>query len=213
MARIIKNPLGELSGIAGELVFKSGKNGNYISSKPTPTRKKPSAVQELQRNKMKLVMDFLQPMQGLIKECYFPFGKNKSGFHAAKSHYLKYALRFEQEAYHIDYPKALISFGDLRPPEEVKLEAIPATDSFRVSWSNNSLQAMAAPDDRLLFACYAPGQERFFYQTNCANRDESTFTFQLNNSWQGMSFHVWVGFQRPEEQRASPSYYAGKIDF
>lgn len=213
MARIVKNPFGELSGKAGELVFKKGKNGAYISSRPGPTRKKPSAVQQLQRNKMKLVMDFLIPMQGLLKECYFPFQKEKSGFHSAKSYYLKHALEFEDQGYRINYPKAMISFGELRPPEAISLEVVPEEYKFKINWTDNSNQGMAFPDDRLLLACYAPEKERFFYKTNLADRYEASHTFQLDNSWEEMSIHVWAGFHKPEEKRASMSTYVGEFDF
>lgn len=213
MARIVKNPLGELSGKAGELVFKNGKNGAYISSRPGPTRKKPSAVQQLQRNKMKLVMDFLIPIQGFIKECYFPFQKATSGFHAAKSYYLKHALLFEDKSYRINYPKALISFGDLRPAEGVSLEVFPESHSFKINWSDNSHQAMAFPNDRLLLSCYAPETNRLFYKTNLADRKDASYTFQLDNSWEGMKVHLWTGFHQPENQRASASVYVGEFEF
>src|SRR5690606_24533588 len=137
MARINKSLIGELSGKAGGLVFKTGKNGNYVSSLPTPTNKKPSVEQQLQRDKMTVVMDFLRPLQTLIKETYFVFKKNRSGYHAAKSYYLKKAVVMDNSTYTINYPKALLSFGDVLGMEGLQVTADALTYSITLQWLDN----------------------------------------------------------------------------
>src|SRR5690606_7744449 len=138
MARISKSLIGELSGKAGGLVFKTGKNGNYVSSLPMPTTKKPSAVQQLQRHKMTVVMDFLKPLFPFLRETYYPFQQNKSGFHAAKSYYLKEALIMDNGVYTINYSKALVSFGDVLAMEGIQITPDTATQSVMVQWIDNT---------------------------------------------------------------------------
>lgn len=213
MARINKSLIGELSGKAGGLVFKTGKNGNYVSSLPTPTTKKPSAEQQLQRNKMTVVMDFLRPLQFLIKEAYFPFQQNKSGFHAAKSYYLKEAVVMEQDVYSIHYPKALVSFGDVLGLEGLHVVTDAATFSIALHWTDNSHQAMAETDDKLLVVCYAPDTQELFYQTKVAERADGQVSITLDSSWQTTNIHLWAGFQSTEQLRASPSSYGGVFSF
>lgn len=213
MARIQKSLIGELSGKAGGLVFKTGKNGNYISSLPTPTNKKPTAEQQLQRNKMAVVMDFLRPLQFLIKEVYFPFQQNKSGFHAAKSYYLKEAVVIEHGAYSIHYPKALVSFGDVRGLEGLYVVPDAANYTISLQWIDNSHQAMASADDELLVVCYAPKTQELYYQTNVAQRADGQVSISLDASWQTMDIHLWAGFQSADQLRASPSSYGGSFSF
>lgn len=209
MARIIKNTIGELSGKAGGLVFKTGKNGNYVSSLPVHTKKKPSAVQQLQRNKMTLVMEFLQPFQHVFREVYFPFQQNKSGFHAAKSHYLKEAVAFENGKYTIDYSKALLGYGDLRMIKDLQITPDINTHSFTIQWIDNSRQAMACPDDQLMVVCFAPEtQQRYFFR-ELANRLDEQVVCNLGNYNTPAEFHIWAGFYQPEQKRASPSVYGG----
>ena len=214
MARILKSPIGELSGKAGGLVFKTGKNGNYVSSLPVPTKKKPSAVQQLQRNKMTVVMEFLRPFQYLIKDNYFPFQQNKSGFHAAKSYYLKEAVVFQNGDYSINYPKALLSYGDLRGIKDLQIAVAANNEGFNLQWTDNCNQAMAYPNDQLLVVCYAPeagGIRRSYYRKDLAQRADGEAFYPLGASNTSTEYHIWAGFCRPEEKRASPSMYAGSV--
>lgn len=210
MARITKSPIGELSGKAGGLVFKTGKNGNYVSSLPVHRNNKPSPVQQLQRDKMTTVMEFMRPFQWAFRDFYFPFQKNKSGFHAAKSYYLKEALLFENEQYVINFSKALLTYGDLRIIENLQLTPDAEHHTLQLQWTNNSTQALAYPEDALLVLFYAPESNQHFYFSKLARRADETAVCTLNNQ-QATEYHVWVGFYQPEQQRASPSVYGGKV--
>lgn len=209
MARITKSPIGQLSGKAGGLVFKTGKNGNYVSSLPVHRNNKPSPVQQLQRNKMTVVMEFMRPFQNVFKEVYFPFQQDKSGFHAAKSHYLKEAVVLENGDYTIDYSKALLSFGDLRIVENLQLTPDVDNHTLTIQWADNSKQAMAYPDDQLMVVCFAPETQQRCYFTQLAKRSDLQAVCDLGNFTTAAEFHVWVGFHQPEQQRASPSVYGG----
>lgn len=211
MARVIKNPFGELSGKVGTVVFKKGKNGAYISSLPTSTRHKPSVLQERQRLKMTTVMDFLKPLQQLFKEAYFPFEANKSGFHAAKSYYLREVVLPVGDTFEIDYPKALVSFGDLRPAVDVQLISDTNQHQLRLQWTDNSAQAMAYADDCLIVVIYTPQSNKMMYRTDLALRANGEATIDFNVLQESTNVHVWIGFYRPNKQRASMSTYAGSI--
>lgn len=211
MARVVKNPFGELSGKVGTVVFKKGKNGAYIASLPDVSKHKPSMRQKMQRLKMSTVMAFLQPLQLLLKQTYFPFESQKSGFHAAKSYYLKEVVVFANDTYEIDYSKALVSFGDLRPIADLQLIPDAATHSVTVNWTNNSGQAMAHPDDVLLLVYYAPEKNKLSYRTHVALRADGTAVLQLDSHWAQQSLHIWAGFYRPSEGRAAMSCYGGSV--
>lgn len=208
MARIKKSAIGELSGKAGELVFKTGKYGNYVSSLPVRRKDKPSAVQQLQRNKMTVVMEFMKSFQWAFKDYYFPFQQNKSGFHAAKSYYLQEALQFENEAYQINFSKALLTYGDLRMIEHLELTPDTTAHTLSLQWANNSQQAMAYADDALLLLVYAPETGQRFQFLNLARRADETAVCVFNTH-SITDYHLWVSFVQPEQKRASPSVYAG----
>jgi len=211
MARIIKSPIGELSGKAGGLVFKTGKNGNYVSSLPTPTTAKPSVGQQLQRSKMTVIMEFLSPLQKLIQEHYFPFQKKKAGFHAATSYYLREAVSMQNGDYTINYLKALLSYGDLLVIDDLQISVDTDNEGIVLKWTDNSGQAMAYPDDQLLVVCHAPKTGLNLYGTIVAQRADEQAFYKIGPSNTPTEYHVWAGFCRPEQKRASPSIYGGSV--
>lgn len=211
MARVVKNPFGELSGKVGVVVFKTGKNGAYISSLPEPSRQKPSILQELQRLKMTTVMDFLKPLQQLLKVAYFPFESNKSGFHAAKSYYLKEVVKPEDNHFVIQYSKALVSFGNLRPIADLQLIPDVASHSIIIQWRDNSDQAMAYADDALLLVYYAPEKKQLRFKTDVAFRAAGTATLNLGALWADTPVHIWAGFMRHDKASAAASCYGGIV--
>ncbi|WP_339610787.1 DUF6266 family protein [uncultured Planktosalinus sp.] len=211
MARIVKSPIGQLSGKAGGLVFKTGKNGNYVSSLPVHSNTKPSPIQKLQRNKMTVVMEFMRPFQWAFKDYYYPFQQKKSGFHAAKSYYLKEALEYDDGHYKINYPKALLTFGDLRMVEHLQITPDVEHHTLQLQWTDNSSQAMAYPDDELLLLFYAPANHQRFMFPKLAQRADASVVCDLKSK-QVQEYHVWVSFYQPEQQRASPSVYAGSFE-
>lgn len=214
MARITNSPLGSMSGSLGDLVLKKNKHGKQtLSVKPDMSGVKPSIVQKFQRSKMKVVMDFLSPLSGLMKEAYMPFRKNTSGFDAAKSYYLKEALIDTEEGYVIDYHKALITFGDLRIPEGIELSVDESAEDLKIDlhWEDNSHQAMAYPDDLLSLVIYVPEDGRFIYERNLTSRDALSASVTLLSPFKAKELQLWMAFVRPEEQRASPSVYLGRL--
>ena len=149
MARIINHPLGELSGKVGAVVFKKTKYGSYLSSVPSGPPPKASALQELQQSKMKAVMHFLTPLRVILKHTFFPLAQRTPTFNMIKSYYLRNAVTPSDVGYRMAYAKCLMSYGDLRIPEEVTANWNPG-QPVQVSWNPQVTQAMAQADDVLL---------------------------------------------------------------
>jgi hypothetical protein len=202
MARLTDNLLGKISGKAGSLLFKRTKKGTVITSLPQHT-KKPSVPQQIQRNKMKVVMRFLTRLKPL-------FAENAVGFHSIKSYYLRHAVRWEGETHAIDYSKALVCLGTIRPPEEAYAERI-TPNKLHITWAPQCEQAMANCKDQLLVVLYHPASHRFFFATCLAKREAGHFTLLLPSMWQPLSFHTWIGFSAKDAQQASLSVHLGEV--
>ncbi|WP_146228859.1 DUF6266 family protein [Mesonia sp. K7] len=211
MARLIKSPLGEISGKAGGLVFKKTKYGIYLSSLPNFSHKKVSQLQQLQQNKMKVVMHFLKPLQNILSKTYFPLRQNSLAFHQIKSYYLRHALKPMEKAYAIDYAKCLMSYGELRPPEQVTAQR-PVTDTIVLTWEPQLGQALAQSNDPLFAVLYHEAAHLFYFIPKVAGRVDGTGTLKLHQKWANFSnLHLWVGYARTEEKRASVSVYVGEV--
>ncbi len=210
MARVT-NKLIHLTGMIDDLVFYKSIYGNLVRARPdfSGKKRKSSPLQKLQQDKMLVVMDFLRPLKRLLRENVFPPGSHLPAFHWAKSYYLNEVVYFEDEGYHINFPKALMSLGDLRPPE---LMSVHVDDTYLVElqWQDNSEQALAYPDDGLLVVLCAPQARALFYRTGVTRRSDQAVTITLNQSWEGVETHIWAGFSRPDK-RASASVYLGSF--
>ncbi|WP_188438888.1 DUF6266 family protein [Planktosalinus lacus] len=214
MAIITNNPFGSMSGSVGELVMKTNKHGKQIvSAKPDMSRVKPSVVQKIQRNKLKVAMEFLSPLSGLMKIAYKPFRKNTSGFDAAKSYFLKEALIPTDDGYIIDYGKAMVTFGDLRIPEGIHMVIDEDDEGFAINlqWEDNTHQALAYPEDTLLLVLHVPEDGRFIYYRDIATRVSLSASIYLENYWKTKELQLWMAFMQPEAERASPSVYLGVV--
>ncbi len=214
MAIIKDSPLGSLSGKLGDLTFRKNKYGTTtVSKKPDMSRVKPSVVQKFQRSKMKVAMDFLSPLSGLMKDFYMPFRANRAGFDSAKSYIMKEALLNTEEGYVIDYGKAMISFGDLRIPEGIHIHLEEDNEGFDIhlQWEDNTRQAMAYPDDSLLVVIHVPEDGRYIYYRDITQRGSLGASIRLEKYWKTRELQLWMAFVRPDEKRASPSVYLGGI--
>src|SRR5690606_6470382 len=107
----------------------------------------------------------------------------------------------------------LLSFGDVLPMEGIQVMPGAATYGVTLQWVNNSHQAMAAPDDKLLVVCYAPQNQQLYYQTDLAQRADEHVSITLDATWASMDIHLWAGFQSADQLRASPSSYGGSFSF
>ena len=211
MARMINNPLGELSGKAGSIVFKKTKYGSYVSSLPVGNFKKASTLQQKQQSKMKTVMHFLTPLRRILKNTYFPLQQKSPVFNHIKSYYLRHALAPSGEGYQLVYSRCLMSYGDLRMPEQVVQQREGAYE-VELTWAARLEQAMAQPDDELFVVVYRPDVHQFYLVERLAERQAGQATFSLPEVWNPEAeFHSWVGYYRPEEQQASLSVYLGVL--
>lgn len=211
MARLLNNPLGSISGKAGTLVFKKTKHGNFISSLPVPSNKKPSEPQLLQRNKMKVIMHFLGPLKHILKLLFSPNRPTSASFHFIKSYYLLHGLHFGTQGYEINYATSLMSYGDLRPPEQAFAQWDGAQEVL-LEWNPQSEQALAHAEDYLFAVVYHPPTHQFFFAPQLAVRNEGQTSFLLPSPWSSFtSYKLWIGFHQLEAQKASMSVYMGEL--
>lgn len=201
MARV-SNDNFQLSGQVGGLVFVKTTHGNFVRSKPTYVgkKRKSSELQLLQQEKLQVVMQFLKPMKEMIKENFFPSANQKGANSWVKSYYMKEALEKGDEDFYVNYPKALMSFGNLRIPE---LISVHIDDAYQITlqWADNSDQGLAFADDELLVVLYAPQAHTMLYRSGVAYRSDQSVTIDLNPNWSGLITHIWVGFSRQEKKR------------
>lgn len=103
-------------------------------------------------------MHFLTPLRVILKHTFFPLAQRTPTFNMIKSYYLRNAVTPSDVGYRMAYEKCLMSYGDLRIPEEVTANWNPG-QPVQVSWNPQVTQAMAQADDVLFAVVYLFGHK------------------------------------------------------
>ncbi len=210
MATFDKGILGGFSGKVGPVVGAQVNGQNILRSAPKKITRPPSEAQRLQRLKMKVVGDFLNPMAFLLTTSFGkPQGK-KSSFNLATSYHLTDALIPTADGFSIQYPKVLIARGDLRGLDGTRL-TVESNQTLQLQWDNNSNQAMANATDRLLLVLYVPELKAYEFYTNVATREEALALVSYPINWQGKEAHCWETFRSSTGVRNAVSSYLETI--
>lgn len=210
MGEYSKGILGAFSGKVGPVVGASWRGKEIMRSKPRKSKKQPTELQLVQRQKFAFVMRFLTPL-GLILGRYFGQKTgDRSRKNMAMSYHMKEAVAFNGTEWEMLYPKVQISKGDLLGVSVPKIEA-EAGGIIQISWKNNSGQATAKEDDQLIAVVYEQGSatsEMFF---KIAPRVEEMGAIQLQDFMIGKSVHCWIAFVAADEKKYATSNYMGTI--
>ncbi len=155
MGSLNDGPYGGLSGKVGNLVYYNLKGKNVVrkvgySSKP-PTPAKLANYQ-----KMKVVNEFLRPILGFINVGFelAVAGTLKNPHNEALSYNKKFAMQGEYPNISMDYPKALVSMGDLEPAENAAVALHP--DGIEFTWYMPADIEWNRKNDRAMLLLYFP---------------------------------------------------------
>ena len=210
MATFDKGILGGFSGKVGTVVGARWRGKNVMRSLPQRGDYTPSESQLQQRAKFKTVIRFLTPIQYVISKFFGTEQGDKSPFNLATGYYLLEAVTPDGDDYVIDYPKALISRGDLRGLTDEAMTPA-ANQQLDLTWADNSGQGNAASDDQLLVIVYAPDGTMFQQFENAAKRSDASASVTLPAYYSGLEVLVWATFVTADEQLAAMSTYLGAV--
>lgn len=210
MATVDKGVLGGFSGKVGSVVGFQWRGITVMRSLPQKNNRPPSEAQLLLRQRFRLVMGFLTPLKPIVTRFYEEAQGSSSPFNLATSYHLKQAVQLVDGAYVVDYPKVLISKGYLAWMEATGLSAEPG-GNLSLSWEDNSGQAFASEDDKLLVSVYAPALNKFELFIPAALRADQAVTLSLPPSFSGQQIQCWATFVTHTEKAAATSTYLGSV--
>tara|TARA_R110001606_G_scaffold399186_2_gene581385 strand:- start:1259 stop:1900 length:642 start_codon:yes stop_codon:yes gene_type:complete len=210
MATFEKGILGGFSGKVGNVVGTRWRGKNVMRSLPQRGSYTPSTKQEEQRDRFRTVMGFISPFMDVLS-LYFGSPKgDKSRSNMATSYHLKNAVVSGPDGMVMDYPKVLISKGDLRGIDGGTLAAA-ANQVLNFGWLDNSGQGKATATDTLMVVIYAPDLDMYYTDLAVATRDATTAAVTVPNFMAGFEVQVWASFSIPETNYAAISTYMGAV--
>lgn len=210
MATFEKGILGGFSGKVGNVVGSRWRSKNVMRSLPQRGKYTATQKQEEQREKFKVVIGFLSPIVDVLSRYFGSPQGDKSRSNLATSYHLKNAVVSTPTGMVMEYPKVLISKGDLRGIDGGSVTAV-ANQTLNFSWQDNSGQGNATATDELMVVVYAPDLNLFYTNMAVATRDASSAVVTLPNFMATFEVEVWASFSKPETNFAAISTYMGAI--
>ncbi|HBY69738.1 MAG TPA: hypothetical protein DEG69_19560 [Flavobacteriaceae bacterium] len=112
----------------------------------------------------------------------------------------------------MNYPKVLISKGTLPGVLGITLTSLP-NNGLQLTWEDNSEQTLAAPNDLLTVATYAPALHTFYFFGACAERQDTTVQLTIPAGFTEQNLQLWATFtDQAAHPTAATSCYVGEVN-
>ncbi len=201
MTRLKSNLLESGSGKIGNIVFYYRNGVPCARSVPKKYHDKKSEAQLKQRQKMKLIHDFLGPFSDLLKLSFKEKNSSRTGYQSAQSYNLKNAIAGEYPNLYINKEIALLSHGTI--PMAPGIQYTENDDEYIFTWEatkgNN-----ANPLDTFILMIRDKNNYGEYFITG-TKRYKGTFTISKDEI-SGEIQDIWVAFRNNEETMFSNNY-------
>ena len=203
MGIISQGILGGFSGKVGNIIGATWKGISYIRIKPVSVANPRTEGQVNQRNKFSATLAFLQPSLAFLKVGYKFYASKQSAFNAAMSYVIQNAMTGTAPNFTVDYANALVSRGKLEGT--LGGDASEATGTVTVTWTDNSANGNARPDDKVMLLVYnaTTGESKVVLE-DPATREDGTITTAVTAT-SGDILQVYLAFQAADGSMVSDS--------
>jgi hypothetical protein len=200
--------LGSFSGKVGSVVFTTWKGIPVIRSKPIRKNTVPSALQEDQRARFKLMTGFLKPLSDLLRQTFEQSAVGMSWYNKALSEN-RSAITDSHPYLAIDYPKIVLSKGRLPLGE-------PPTISSRepgrliLTWKMGDGIDKDLTAGSVFIAAYQEELNRWIIGQYEINEGITSCILEVE-PFAGKAVQTYIGFISKTSPRKSESRYVGLI--
>ncbi|MGL4584857.1 MAG: DUF6266 family protein [Flavobacterium sp.] len=214
MAEIKQGVLGATRGKIGPVVGYIWRGKNWLRSKPSKSKKKPTAKQLLQWDKMSLVSTYASKFRDFVN-AYCPRAKVGEKWLIGKeqliSRMMKQGITMINGLQHIAVEQTILSIGNLAPAVIRKIN-IMKTGKFKVQWDNSLVNAMTLDTDSLTMMLYNETLDKFVAIHNVGNRVEKYAHFSVPTEWNNGKIYFWSMWESADGSMHSTSCFHGMIE-
>lgn len=202
--------LGGFSGKVGTVVGGNWNGVEYMRGKPSQFVNPKTEAQQNQRAKVALMIRFLSPLKGFLREGFKKQAMKMSAFNAATSWNLSHAIIGTYPDFEVDYSKVLLSQGKLPMAVNPKVTS-PTKGQVEFSWQDNSSDKGAMPGDRALLVVYQPEIGKVVTVMEGNFRASENKVIALPPEFDGLEVQCYIAFQNARQTVISNSRYAGRV--
>ncbi len=210
MGTIKQGILGGFSGKVGTVIGGNWKGIDYMRSKAASISNPKTEAQLDQRARFGAALKFLQPLTSFLRVGFKNYAVKMTAFNSAMSYNLNNALTGVYPDYSIDYASALVARGSL-PGALNPLVAMNSTTELEFSWTNNSNEAKAKGNDKVLLVVLNPAKQLAVTVVGGNSRTEGSQVVSLPENFTGDEVQCYIAFQDEKQTVLSNSVYAGAI--
>ena len=212
MGKLLDGIHGHVHGKVGGVVFYTANGQNLARSLPRKPRRKrkPTPLQALQRERFRVVQEWLRPLLRVVKVGFGKYAPPQTGHNAAMSYNLTHAVVFnEGESRHEINPEKFAFSGG---PLPVPLEATVAQEGsvVRFTWETPKCQDIRYTT-RTILVLYHPINGSCAYKTYGAGWKSDVVDTRGFNLVGG-TCHAYMAFIDEETGAVSDSVYAGMLE-
>lgn len=185
-------------------------NGQEIVKSIGVNKKAPTEKQLNNKLQMKVMMSFFSALDNLLQTGFNPKAKGttKNYHNLAVAYNKPNALKGFYPEVEIDYPKIIISVGDLPQPENPVVE--PIEDGLKFSWNVETL-TWPYNQDQVMLLAYAPAIKEHVFISSGARRMEGGAILKITPAMRNQLLEVYISFVSDDRQKVADSLYLGQI--
>jgi len=204
-----KGILDGFSGKVGKVVGSSWKGISYMRSLPEKYEDPRTPAQLSHRSKFALTINFLKPLNTLLRSGWKLYADRQTPMNAAVSYTFANAIAGNYPDYFINPSKVLISCGGLTPA--VNAKAVVESGAIHFMWKDNSGVNSAKQNDKALIAIINIAKGETITDSAGAERMTGTQTVALPDGWIGDAVETYIGFISDDGGEVANSVYLGSI--
>jgi Family of unknown function (DUF6266) len=217
MGKLLKGANGPFSGKVGTVVGYMWGDLAVIRARPKTRRKAFSDKELNQQARFALMNQFLIPVKDLLNISFAHLAYRMNGFNKGFSYNVKAAILGFSPDLSIDYPRVLLSRGDLTKAESLAVTS-PSPTTLQLKWIDNTGTGKALKTDQLFVAVFIPEKNYWFYKLNVATREAGNYLLDIMlltkdiSVFYGKQLQSYVGFVAEDGKDASDSVYTGPVE-
>jgi len=205
MAEFKDKFLENFTGTIGNMIFYQRGGKTFVRSKPAMLKDRQSEAQLAQREKFKLVHEFLAPYKKVLSKTFVDTTGSRTAYQNAFSYNLKNAVSGTYPDYKMDFRKVFLSRGEVALPTQITIKK--QDTGFLIEWDTSVNAEACEPDDTFVLIASHNFYPNIHYRFTGIPRSEGHYLWD-NNLFEAHSMpDVWVAFRNADETAVSESRY------
>lgn len=227
MARMKNGPYGPVIGKVGNTVGYIRRGEAILRINGKPSKKPKTLKQKAAFDRMRVIMELIKPLNAFINSSFklAVNGSTRIPQNEAVSVNINAALKGEYPNLEVDYPKVVLSKGDLLPAVNpvVTADMPPVTHHFQAmvtikfkwdttDWDEQNRRA------QVMMVAYLPDNKNAFFSVSGARRYEGEDTLQgiiyiadHGSHYKDTCIETYIAFISDDRESISDSIYVGQI--